>query len=509
MAVKRVKVDMSIEKSILTGMIISDRFLREVLPLYHPDLLEINYGAIIAKWCTRHFDRYETAPGVLVTDIFEAWKRSNPNAEQAKYIEGFLATLSDEFEHSAKFNADYLMDKTVAYFKARSLRVMAEDITYCLDNNDPESAENTYLEYRKIEKVISPGIDVFDDEDAWRDAFQDNAEQLFTIPGKLGVMLNEEFRRDTLISLMGIAKIGKTWNLNFLAHQAVKARCNVAMFQAGDLSQGQMMVRNGIYITQRSNKVKYCGEIKIPVLDCALNQNDSCENPKRCCQFGCYDTDGNILELEDATGYVPCTECRGVKKGNFKGAVWHERRRPVRPLSWQEAFKAAQEYKVRMKAKRFKLSTHSSKSLSVSGIIQQLDAWERMEGWIPDVIIVDYADILAPEKKGNKEERDNINETWMALRGLSQKKHCCVITATQANGMAIKEKSVGREHYAGDRRKYDHVTAMFGLSQTAEEKRKGITRWGAIVIREDDWDEEQYVNVLGCLSIGRPFLDSY
>jgi hypothetical protein len=507
MAVKRTKIDMSIEKSILTGMIVSDRYLQEVIPLYHPDLLEINYGAIIAKWCTHHFSRYNKAPGILIKDVFESWSKSNPNNEQTKFIEGFLNSLSDEYEHAEKFNVKYLMDKTVPYFKTRSLRIMAEDITYSLDNNDLEGAEKIHTEYKKVEAVTSSGIDVFDDEDSWRDAFAESDTPLFTIPkGKLADMVNGEFKRDSLVGIMGVAKIGKTWNLMFLAHQAVKARCNVAMFQAGDLSQNQMQVRNGIYITQRSDKSKYCKAILTPIMDCMFSQMGTCEkHPNRMsCQY-----DGVMLSFNDAQGYKPCTACRGTGNGNYKGAVWHELRRPVRPLVWQDAYKAAQEYKRVMKAKRFKLSTHPSKTLSVSGIVAQLDAWERLEGWVPDVVVIDYADILAPEKKGNKEERDNINETWMALRGLSQTKHCCVITATQANGMAIKEKSVTREHYAGDRRKYDHVTAMFSLSQTPEEKRKGVTRWGAIVIREDDWDPEHYVSVIGCLSIGRPFLDSF
>lgn len=508
MALKRQKVDMSLEKRILTGMIISDRYLRDVIGLYNPNLLEITYGSIIAGWCIRHYKKYEQAPRELIKDIYEAWNRSNPNQDQAKYIEAFLATLSEEYEHAEKFNVEYLMDGTVAYFKARSYRVLAEDLQYYLDENDIDAAETAYREFHKIEKTCSPGVDVFDDEDAWREAFDVNTESLFSVPGKLGQLLNEELKRDSFISLMGIAKIGKTWNLTFLAQCAVRARCNVAMFQVGDLSQGQMMLRNGIYITQRSNKLKYCGELLIPVKDCENNQKNLCSNKGRACRFGCYDTDGNILPYDEALGYVPCTSCSG-KKGDYKGAVWHEKRRPVRPLTWQEAYKAAQEYKHKHKTKRYKLSTHSSRSISVSGIQQQLDTWERLEGWIPDVIIIDYADILAPERKGNKESRDDINESWMALRGLSQSRHCCVITATQANGMAIKEKSVGREHYAGDRRKYDHVTAMYSLSQTPEEKRKGITRWGAVVVREDDWDEEHHVKVLGCLQIGRPYLDSY
>lgn len=509
MALKRTKIDLSIERQILTGMIISDRFLREILPLYEPDLFEIKYGPIVAKWCIQHFEKYEKAPGALIQDIFAAWERSNPEQEQADYIHGFLATLSDEYERSDKFNAPYLIDKAVEYFDSRSYKLLEEDLRWCNENNDREGAAKVVSEFRKVEKVMSPGIDVFDDEDAWRDAFDVDTDTLFTVPGKLGEMINPQFVRESFIGLMGIAKIGKTWNLNFLAQCAVRARCNVAFFQLGDLSQNQMMIRNGIYITQRSNKPKYCGVQLIPVLDCEKNQKDMCDLRKRQCKFGCYDTDGNILDLDDAPGYTPCTECRGEHKGPFKGAVWHEKRRPVRPLTWQEAYKAAQEYKQRIKAKRFKLSTHPSKSLNVVGVEAILDNWERLEGWVPDVLIFDYADLFAPERKGNKETRDDSNETWMALSALRQKRKCCVITATQANGAAIKEKTVGREHYANDRRKYDHVTAMYGLSQTSEEKRKGIIRWGEILVREDDFDCDYQVNVLGCLAIGRPYLESF
>lgn len=510
---KRTKVDMSTEKSIITGAILSERFLRELIPIYHQDLIEIPYGSIVIKWCIEYFNTYGKAPVETIEDIYDTWAKNNPNEEQAKFIKGFLATLSDEYEHAEKFNAEYLMDKTVAYFKARSYKILAEDLDYYLSKNDIESAENSYRDFQKIEKTCSPGIDIFDDEDAWRNAFDTNTETLFKVPGRLGELINTQLTRDSFISLMAVAKLGKSWNLEFLANQAIRARCNVAKFQVGDLSQSQTMMRTGIFLTQRSNKTKYCGKLLIPVVDCENNQKNLCGNTERRSKVGCYTTDGIMLDPEDAKGYVPCNHChekQGYGKGTeFKGTVWYNRRRPVRVLTWQEAYAAAQDFKKVHKAKRYKLSTHTSRSLSVTGIIQQLDAWERLEGWIPDVVIIDYADILAPERKGNKESRDDVNETWMALRGLSQSKHCCVITATQANGAAIKEKTVSREHYSSDRRKFDHVTAMYGLSQTPEEKRKGIVRWGAIVVREDEFDVDAHVNVIGSLAIGRPYLNSW
>ena len=510
MSIKRRKVDTSLEKHILTGMIVSDLFLREIQNIYHPDLLEISFGTVIAGWCLRHYKKYQKAPRELIGDIFDSWKRSNADSEQVDYIEGFLKTLNDEFEHADKFNDLYALDKAICYFKLRSFKLLSEDLKACADNEDSDEAEKCLNEFRKIEKVNAEGIDVFDDEEAWRSAFDTNTDILFKIPGKLGELLNEQLVRDSFIALMGIAKIGKTWNLQFIAMCAVQARCNVAVFQAGDLSEGQMMVRNGIYISQRSNKQKYCKPLLIPILDCKHNQELTCPcRRRRTNTVGLLDTDGNPLGFDEAEklGYSACSDCEN--ENWFKGAVWHFRRRSVRPLTWQEAFAEAQAYKRRINAKRYKLSTHPAKSLSVGKIEAILDTWERLEGFIPDVVLIDYADILASENKGNKEERDNINETWMALSALRQKRKICLITATQANGSAIKEKTLSREHYANDRRKYDHCTAMYGLSQTNDEKQKGITRWGAIVLREDNWDTEFQVKVLGCLQIGRPYLNSF
>ena len=511
MAIKRRKIDTSLERQILTGMVVSDRYLKEIQAIYHPDLLEVKQGTTIARWCFRHFATYQKAPGILIQDIFSTWAKGSKDEELVKYIEEFLNALSDEYVHGNKFNADYLLDKTVGYFKKRSLKLLAEDITECLAEDDVDGAETLYADYRKVEKITSVGVDVLDDEDAWQRAFEDQAEPLFTVPGKLGHLLNTEMIRGGFVSLMGVAKIGKTWNLTFLTQCALRARCNVAMFQVGDMSESAMMVRNGIYITQRSNKAKYCGEILIPIMDCKHNQKDTCPTPKkRTSKFGIIDTEGELLDFDSAVGYEACTACKEEKKSPFMGAVWYTKRRPVRPLTWQEAYKAAQEYKKRIRAKQYKLATYPNRSMSVSGIESVLDTWERVDGFIPDVIVIDYADILAPEKgSSSKEFRHSSNETWMALRSLCQQRHILLITATQASGAAIKQQAVTREHYSEDRRKYDHVTAMFSLSQTAEEKRKGITRWGAIVIREDDWDEEYHVNVIGCLQVGRPYLDSF
>jgi hypothetical protein len=130
------------------------------------------------------------------------------------------------------------------------------------------------------------------------------------------------------------------------------------------------------------------------------------------------------------------------------------------------------------------------------------------DNFIPDVIIIDYADNLAPEN-AREEPRHQVNRTWKMLRGLSQERHCLVVTATQAAGRSYKKNSVEMEDYSEDKRKYAHVTACFGLNQTPEEKRAGLMRIGPIVMREDEFFAEEEVYIGQALRLGRPLLFSF
>ena len=58
--------------------------------------------------------------------------------------------------------------------------------------------------------------------------------------------------------------------------------------------------------------------------------------------------------------------------------------------------------------------------------------WEKQDGFVPDLIVVDYADLIVPESRG--EFRHQQNEIWKGLRRLSQEKgEPLVITASQSD----------------------------------------------------------------------------
>jgi replicative DNA helicase len=154
----------------------------------------------------------------------------------------------------------------------------------------------------------------------------------------------------------------------------------------------------------------------------------------------------------------------------------------------------------------FKLQIHPAASLSISHLTNTVKMWAR-DGWVPDVIVIDYADLLA-QNFGKSDVREKINDVWIGLRALSQTMNCLVVTATQANRASYNVKAITMEHASEDKRKNAHVTGMVAINQTPEEKKYGVIRLGWVDLREDDYNPHKFVHVAGCLSLANPTMIS-
>jgi len=501
---KRKKVDNKTERQIITGMIVSDHVLKEIESIYKSDLLETPFARTIAGWCIDYWKRYKKAPKEVIEDIFHSHSRKDLDADQADLIGDFLTSISSEYEKGDKFNAHYVLDKAEEKFKETSLKHLSEDIKAELTNGDVRAAEALLATYKRIERLSGEGIVLFQDASTIYDAF-DMSKPLFRLPGTLGEMLNDFLVRDGLLGVMGKEKIGKTWILMEIAFRALRERLNVAFFQVGDMSGPQMIRRCSIRLAGKSDKKKYCGNLLVPVIDCLHNQKNKCTSTHRASECGLVE---NATFEDTPKEYKPCSYCQKRYPHIFKGAVWYRLREKVDPLTWREAYQQAKRFKKKLRGKNLKLSSHSNSTVNIQDIKTILNSWEAFDGFIPDVIIIDYADILKPEP-GSKEFRHQQNDTWKALRSLSQEKHNLVITATQTDAASYDRRSLSLKNFSEDKRKYSHVTGMIGLNQTDEEKEKGILRVNMLLGREDDFNAKTEVNVLQCPQIGRMMINSY
>jgi hypothetical protein len=266
-------------------------------------------------------------------------------------------------------------------------------------------------------------------------------------------------------------------------------------------------------LTKGNYDNEYVGQQKLPVLDCQKNQLNSCRMKERTCRVNIVDDADTeeLLSFDEANkkGYKPCSYCNkymDIRK-NFSPALWYEYK-DIKKISWAETIQETEKWKRRTTGRRFKSMFHPNSTLTVDELDSILEIWYEKDNFIPDVIVIDYIDILKHEVRAGGNERDAINNSWKGLRKLSQKWDNLIVGATQADADSYDKFLMGKSNFSEDHRKYAHVTAMFGINQTEDDKERKIMRWNSLVKREGD-SSIKYVTVLQALAIGRPHVGSF
>jgi len=507
--IKSKEVESTTERRIIIGMIVSDAFLRDIVPLYKPTFLRSTFARTIAAWCISFYKKYEKAPGREIQTIFERKVNKGLDEDLADLIESFLSELSNEFENTNTFNAQHLVDIAEEHFKGQSLAELFATGKELLREGNIKEAEETLAQYRRVERIVAPGFNPFTDKNVIIDAFENTRKPLFTFPGPIGFLLNDQFVREGFIGLMAPDKRGKTWWLMEFAMRALRARCNVAFFGIGDMSRMQLTTRFHIRLVGKSDSEKYCGDLLIPCLDCLHNQMGSCKSKNRASRVPLKDNIKDVVGFNEAPSkYKPCVYCREHNLRKFKGAVWYKMRKPVEPLTWREGLRIGKRFMKRLQGAEFKVESFPSREINVRGLDNHLDIWEEQTGFVPDVIIIDYADNLGPEDP-RIDFRHQENQKWQAARAMSQRRRALVIQATQTDTDAYEREYITMSNFSEDKRKNAHITGMLALNQTPDEKNMGIMRLTWALLREGEYDPTFSVRVLQCLQTGRPCLDSF
>lgn len=451
------------ERFILIGMIVDVTVLGRISSKWQNKMFKSRWANIISKWCVSYYRNYEEAPMNQIESLFESWSAEEQDKNIIKLVAKFLDSLSEEYETLAEeSNSDYTIDIAGEYFNKVKLERLKERIEGDIDRGKSNKALDHVLSFDKIEMGVGEGINILQDTEAMKASLADKKGPIIQYPGDLGKFFMRTLERDGFIAFMGPEKRGKSFWLQDVAWRGMLQRRRVAYFEAGDQSQNQIMRRLMIRAAAR------------PVFPKTI------EYPTHIIKDGKYTVE---VESEDR---------------KFKGK-----------LSWQQARKACEKVmqkKIKSKESYFRLSCHPNSTLSVNMISDTISNWTR-DGWVPDIVIIDYADILLMNTPG-LEGRDLINDTWKRLRSVSQKFHCLVVTATQADAASYDANIITQKNFSEDKRKLAHVTGIIGLNQTSDEKELGVMRLNWVEVRDEEFNEKRVVFVAGCLSIANPAIRS-
>lgn len=434
---------------VLGGMVMDKYVVAKVARVWRPGgLFDGPWLNLVAGWCMAHWQEYEQPVGPGLRDYYERWAGGKADEAVAKGVERFLSYLSEEWADGA-YCTDYLLDLAGRHFNAVQARKIAESVS---DTTDPDEAMEQIEGFQKIRIGMGETIDPSTDWEFWQMAFdQDLQKPMVTYPGPLGSFVNSTLERDSLVGIMAPDKSGKSWWLIDIACRALRQRRRVAYFELGDLMDREVKIRIGQRVARRPH---YAKTVRWPT--------------------GFDDEKKPVWEDRELEGLD-----EGSAMIHFGKAVRHRK-------------------------DQFRLICRPSMSASANDLEDVLKDFER-EGWLPDVVLVDYADILAPPR-GVKDKLDQIDATWMILRRISQVFHCLVVVASQSSARAYEEKEtvLTRRHFSGRKTKLAHVCGMLGLNSTAAERADGVTRINWIVRRNEPYEEKKCVQVAGCLDAGCP-----
>jgi hypothetical protein len=502
---KRRVVDVSAEEDMLTGMIVSDTFCRDVAKLVSPYTIETPYIARIIKWCQEYYYKHKEAPGMLIQNIFNAEKDKIDPAEQ-EAISGILVKLSEQYATS-EINVDYFKDRAMELIRSRAQKYAATQILSLNEIGKTKEAEIIFKEYHTISIETSGWEDPFNPA-VIRNHFVDEQlrkSYLFQLKGEVGKFIGP-FERNWLVAFMAPVKRGKTFWLIELALQAVFMGRRVIFIS---LEMNLERVRRRFY-KRLTSMVNETLDYIFPVFDCLKNQDNTCNKKERAIDMRLLDSEGKKPIYTRELKYKACEACRGTK--DFIPATWFTTNK-VEKMKTQKAIKLLD-----AQAKHFGYNTNFGSNIrtlaypafsaNLSRVKRDIMNLVESGHFIPDVIVIDYADILAPEDS-RIIGRERIDQTWKSLKGISDEMHCMVATASQSNRGSFEKKNVVQTDASEDIRKLANSDLFLAINQTPQEKKDSITRISRIACRDENFDQYEGAIVLQQLALGQICLDSY
>ena len=463
---KREKIEVLDERDIITGLIVSEKFCREIVPCLKPKYLQLDYAQTVASWIIAYYKEYKKAPGRDIRQLYSSHKDTIRDKDLQENILDYISKLSKDWEQSAQLNESFAINRALEYIERRSIQTLIDDISLNLQLGDIKKARSLIAATQGAAAVNSGEIDILNDTELVIDAFLKEDDTMFQFPGALGKVAGA-FHREDFIAFTAPMKRGKTWWLMYTALSAMYAGYKVLFFTL-EMSGAQMIRRFWQSIYGQSP------------------EDITAEMPF----FKEIDDDEN----EESEKYT--IEYKTIEKKALDITRVRRRQKNQKQIVRSGGLKIVS------------LPAYAKNVLDIEEMVNNYAYGVTKDGkpFPADVIIVDYADILAPCGNYKGEYRHNLDETWKRLRGLAQSKKCLVVTASQSTRETLKGK-VKAENIAEDIRKLAHVTSMIGLNQTEKEGKAGIMKVSQLAIREGVREYRQAV-VLQCLALGKPCLDS-
>ena len=456
---KREQLDLSQELKVITGMIVSDQFLKEIFPIVKSKYFQTFYCSQVCEWCLEYFKEFKESPKKHIQDIYTKKRQYIRNEEELELLSTFLLRLSKNYEKEAQIgNINFSIKESIQYLKLRSLDILKSDLEEAVLNNDTERGEQCVSNYSRVEMADIDGIDILKDHVKVAQSFMYDDDVLFRFPGAMGEAVGD-FLRSDLVSFLAAMKRGKTWLLIYSALTGMYFG-HRTLFITLEMPAKRIINRmwrglEGIPKTRNNNDV----EIDMPYFE--EIQKDMYEIKQR----------------------------KELKKGLDISTI-----------------KASMKKYVRMfRRGGLVVKQLPPYSTTVDDVGRVLDNLGYYNNFVPDIVVIDYADLMSASNT-RLDYRHQLDDIWKGLRELGLKREVLVLTASQTSRKGLNADT-DENDTAEDIRKIAHVSKLITINSSQKERELNCFRIRTSIEREEKVHHRQAL-VLNCYDIGRVYVDS-
>lgn len=498
------------EELIITGMIVSSKFFQEISRAAKPEYFNTDITKILVSWLTNYyFMNNHQSPGDEIRDIYEL-NKDDLDADESKTVRLFLKKISDEYS-GREFNVEYVLPKALEYLERNAYEYRAKQVLKELKKENLSRAKEIFQSCSKEVFTETTQWKSLSDPELLNSWWDIKKEPLMSFAGELGKYM-PKIERGRLYAMLGPPKRGKTYWLLEWAYNGAMEGLNVVFFSL-EMSEQEIDSRwkeklCGKQVMNETNKI-----YRIPVVDCLSNQNGEC-NRKECTSKSTKVFEGKILaDFEKNKNHKPCTVCRSQEW--FVPSHWFIEQKIGR-LTNKEAIDRQKIFDKHFGPNRVRIKSFPISKATVSTLENALDELEFNTGVIPDMVVVDYADILEEDiKLGDKRHR--VGDNWKQLSRMAKTRNIAVVTASQGNRNSSKKGRLSVDDVSEDFSKIMTIDAIFAINEDNFDKKESwmqdknwqIQRIETLALRYGKFFSGLQCVTLNDLDRGQVCIDSY
>lgn len=402
-----------------------------------PHLFGGFYKEVVAR-IYDYIDEYKTPPGEHIADLLED-KLESKNKREASTYKDIITSLA---ESNANINTEYVMSQLETFVKRQSLRSVAVELAKALQRDTEDSLEEAEELIKKANntslKVFDRGLRMSDVDAVMR--FLNDSNQAF--PTGIPEFDRRGFgpTRKEMFLYIADTKTGKTWCMIHLAK--IVAISNLKC----------------VHITLEMSEEKVAARYVQTFF--AMSKRSETFTTRRFVK----DKRGNVdFEIKEVKPKLAFDDPNIEKKLRRK----------------------LEKYKDRM-LDNIIIKQFPTGKLTVPELEAYLDNLEQTEKFVPDLLIVDYPDLMKLNTGGGGQYRHGLAEVYKNLRGVAVARNIGLACPTQSNRAGADAKTVGRTNVSEAYSKIADADSVITYSQTEMEKKLGLARLKVVAGRNDE-----------------------